>query len=241
MDEKESDKRSGGRTDEAEELVSAREERLAAFIDSWPVRQTPFLEALENRARRDGVPVIRPQTQRLLRFLLALRRPESILEVGTAVGYSALFMHEYAQQGARITTIEKDAARAAEARAHFAEAGVSEAQICLREGDAEQILPTLAGTYEFIFMDAAKGQYPAFFPEVLRLLAPGGILLSDNILREGEVLESRYAVTRRNRTIHRRMRAYLEALMEEPSLQTVLLETGDGAAISLMRWEQADE
>ncbi|WP_130836398.1 O-methyltransferase [Lachnoclostridium sp. Marseille-P6806] len=224
-----------------------REERLSVFIESWATEQTPFLAALERRAREDGVPMIRPQTQRLLQFFLALQRPREILEVGAAVGYSALFLREYAPPGAHVTTIERDGERAREARRNFAAAEVSSAEtssaepIRLLEGDAAKLLPTLAGPYDLIFMDAAKGQYAGFFPEVLRLLAPGGVLVSDNILQDGDILESRYAVTRRNRTIHRRMREYLELLMETPELRTVLLGTGDGAALSVRRGRGAEE
>ena len=105
-------------------------------------------------------------------------------------------------------------------------------RVTLLQGDAADILPGLSGEFDFIFMDAAKGQYIHFLPEVLRLLAPGGLLLSDNIFRDGEVLQSRYAVKRRNRTIHKRMREYLTALTRDPALQTLLLQEGDGMALT---------
>ena len=164
--------------------------------------------------------------------------PRRILEIGTAVGYSALVMYTYAPADCEIITIECDEDRAAEARLNFDRFGAE--RITLLEGDAAQILPEVTGTFDLIFMDAAKGQYIRFLPEVIRLLREGGILLSDNVLKEGEILESKFSVTRRNRTIHKRMREYLTAVSEDPRLRTILLETGDGAALSVRRRGMAD-
>ncbi len=212
------------------------EERLSAFIDSRGARQTPALAGLERKARADNVPVIRPGTQRLIQFLLGTTKPAAILEIGTAVGYSALFMHEYAPKGCKITTIEIDAKRAEEARRNFAAFGLAQEEagdIHLIEGDAGEVLKAMSGSFDFIFMDAAKGQYINILPEVMHLLKKGGVLLTDNVLQDGEMLESRYAVTRRNRTIHRRMHEYLDALLDDDRLRTVILGTGDGAAMSV--------
>ena len=137
-----------------------------------------------------------------------------------------------------IITIERDEDRAAEARLNFDRFGAE--RITLLEGDAAQILPEVTGTFDLIFMDAAKGQYIRFLPEVIRLLKEGGVLLSDNVLKEGEILESKFSVTRRNRTIHKRMREYLAAVSEDRRLRTILLETGDGAALSVRRRGMAD-
>lgn len=226
-------------------------ERMEVFIEAMTPPGPPGLRGLEQEALSEGVPIIRPQTQNLIRFFVKMKKPMRILEIGTAVGFSSLFMQYYAPPGCRIVTIEKDPARAARARDNIARLGrpvrapegeapaarPAEAPegdtIEVLEGDAAQILPRLGedGSYDLVFMDAAKGQYIRFLPDVLRLLGTGGILLTDNILREGEVLSSRFAVTRRNRTIHRRMRDYLHALAEEPGLETLLLPTGDGAAV----------
>lgn len=205
-------------------------ERMEVFIEAMTPPGPPGLRGLEQEALSEGVPIIRPQTQNLIRFFVKMKKPMRILEIGTAVGFSSLFMQYYAPPGCRIVTIEKDPARAARARDNIARLG---SPIEVLEGDAAQILPRLGedGSYDLVFMDAAKGQYIRFLPDVLRLLGTGGILLTDNILREGEVLSSRFAVTRRNRTIHRRMRDYLHALAEEPGLETLLLPTGDGAAV----------
>ncbi len=204
---------------------------MIAFINSFDKGNTPFLNQIEKEARADAVPIVRTQTQNLLRFLMAAHRPRNILEVGTAVGFSALLMSEYAPEGCRITTIEKYEKRIPVARENFRRAGKEDA-ITLLEGDAAEILRTLDDTYDFIFMDAAKGQYLHFLPDAVRLLGEGGLLVSDNVLQDGDVLESRFAVTRRNRTIHARMRDYLYELTHHELLETVILPVGDGVSLS---------
>lgn len=210
------------------------DERMIAFINSFDKGNTPFLNEIEKEAKADEVPIIRPQTQNLLRFLMAAKSPGRILEVGTAVGFSALLMSEYAPADCKITTIEKYEKRIPIAKANFARAG-KEAAITLLEGDAADILKTLTEPYDFIFMDAAKGQYINFMPDAIRLLKQGGLLVSDNVLQDGDVLESRFAVTRRNRTIHARMREYLYELTHHAELETVILPVGDGVALSVKR------
>lgn len=212
------------------------DERLVAFINSLDRGNTPFLDGIEKEALRDRVPVIRKSTQSLLKFLLALSKPGRILEVGTAIGFSSLLMSEYGPEDCHITTIEKYEKRIPQARENFRRAG-AEDRISLLEGDAADILKGLTGRYDLIFMDAAKGQYIFFLPDVLRLLAPGGLLVSDNVLQDGDVIESRFAVTRRNRTIHARMREYLFELKHHPGLETVILPVGDGVALSVKGYE----
>lgn len=208
------------------------DERMSAFIDSLDKGNSPLLNEIEKEARETNVPIIRTQTQSLLRFLLSVHRPQSILEVGCAIGFSTLLMSEYAPQGCRITTIEKYEKRIPIAKANFVRAG---RDIELLEGDAADILKELSGGYDMIFMDAAKGQYIHFLPDVLRLLNPGGLLVSDNVLQDGDIIESRFAVTRRNRTIHSRMREYLYELTHSAELETVVLPVGDGVTISVKR------
>lgn len=208
------------------------DERISAFIASMDKGNTPFLDEIEKYALQTQVPVIRKSMQQLLRFLLVFAKPKSILEVGTAIGFSALLMREYAPEGCQITTIEKYEKRIPVARENFARAG-AEDTITLLEGDAAEILQTLEGSYDMIFMDAAKGQYIHFLPDILRLLASGGLLVSDNVLQDGDIIESRFAVTRRNRTIHSRMRDYLYELTHCPELETTILPVGDGVTLSV--------
>lgn len=213
------------------------EERISTFISSFDTGNAPFLEELEQYAKKTDVPIIRPQVQNLLKLLLAMKEPKTILEVGTAIGFSALLMSEYGPRDCHITTIEKYEVRIPIARENFKKAG-KEKEITLIEGDATQILKELTGPYDMIFMDAAKGQYIHFLPDILRLLPTGGILVSDNVLQDGDVLQSRYAVTRRDRTIHSRMREYLYELKHHEGLQTDILPIGDGVTVSVKK-EQA--
>lgn len=215
-------------------------ERLDVFLASFEKENPPFLDRIEQEALQGGEPIIRPQTQSLLRFLLALHRPMSILEVGCAVGFSALFMSEYAPGDCRITTIEKVERRIRTAKENFRQAG-KDGGITLLEGDAADILKELEDPYDMIFMDAAKGQYLNFLPDVLRLLAPGGLLVSDNVLQDGSILESRFAVERRDRTIHSRMREYLFELTHNEELTTTVLPVGDGVTVSVKRGAGDDE
>ena len=208
------------------------DERMSAFIDSLEPGNTPFLDQIEREAKETNVPIIRTQTQGLIKFLLAVQKPMSILEVGCAIGFSALLMSEYGPKGCRITTIENYEKRIPIARENFRRAGREE-QITLLAGDAADILKELKGSYDFIFMDAAKGQYVNFLPDVVRLLHTGGMLLSDNVRQDGDVIESRFAVTRRNRTIHSRMREYLYQVKHHTQLESVILPVGDGVTLSV--------
>ena len=183
------------------------EERLVAYIHSLETENSEILEQIEKEALDTFVPIIRKEMQSFLKVLLRVKRPLNILEVGTAVGFSAILMSEYVPEECRITTIENYEKRIPIARENFKRAGKEE-QITLIEGDAFEVLKTLQDSYDFIFMDAAKGQYIAYLPEVMRVLSPGGILVSDNVLQNGEIIESRFAVERRDRTIHSRMREY---------------------------------
>lgn len=228
--------------DRDKRTISPDPERMEVFIEAMTPPGPVHLQDLELEALAAGVPIIRPQTQNLLRFFLTMKRPSRILEIGTAVGFSALFMQHYAPAECRIITIEKDRVRAQKARENFARYGRISTEggqtgITLMEGDAIEVLGGIRedASFDLVFMDAAKGQYIRFLPDAVRLLGSGGLLITDNILQEGEILSSRFAVTRRNRTIHARMRAYIHALMEEERLETLLLPTGDGAAVSLKK------
>lgn len=214
------------------------DERMTVFIDSMDTPNTEFLNKLEKYSKETNVPIIRPSMQSFLKLLLAITQPKKILEVGTAIGFSALLMSEYGPEDCHITTIEKYEKRIPLARENFAKAG-KEDKITLLEGDAVEILSQLEGTYDFIFMDAAKGQYINFLPDIMRLLADGGMLVSDNVLQDGDIIESRFAVTRRNRTIHGRMRDYLYELKHHPELVTSILPVGDGVTVSVkQKWRK---
>lgn len=209
-------------------------ERLVTYINSLDRGNTPFLNQLEMDALKNQVPIIRRETQSLLKVLLRIKTPSRILEVGTAVGFSALLMSTYSPENCRITTIENYDKRIPIARENFKKAGKEE-QITLLEGDAREILKTLEEPFDFIFMDAAKGQYIHFLPDILRLLSRGGILISDNVLQDGDIIESHFAVERRNRTIYKRMREYLSALKNSDVLETSILPLGDGVALSVKK------
>lgn len=210
------------------------DERLVTYINSLEQGNTDILNQIEKEALQNQVPIVRKEMQTFLKLLLALQKPAKILEVGTAVGFSAILMAEYNPVLCDIITIENYEKRIPIAKANFIRAG-KEKQITLYEGDATDILKQLEGTYDFIFMDAAKGQYIHFLPDILRLLKTGGVLISDNVLQDGDVIESRFAVTRRNRTIHKRMREYLYELTHHEALMTSVLPIGDGITMSVKR------
>ena len=208
------------------------DERLVTFITSFDTGNTEMLDRIEKEAIETYVPIIRKEMQTFLKTLLAIKKPARILEVGTAVGFSAILMAEYNPVKCEIVTIENYEKRIPIARENFKRTGKEE-QITLLEGDAAEVLKEIKEPFDFIFMDAAKGQYIHFMPEVLRLLKKDGILVSDNVLQDGDIIESRYVVTRRNRTIHKRMRDYLYTLTHHDELTTTVLPVGDGAAVSV--------
>ena len=210
------------------------ENRLTAYINSLDQGDGELIEQIAETAVKNRVPIIRRETAALLKTMVTLVSPARILEVGTAVGYSALLMASVMPENCRITTIEKYEKRIPIAKRNFERAG-KEPCITLLEGDAEEILGTLSGPYDFIFMDAAKGQYMHWLPQILRLLPSGGVLLSDNVLQDGDIVESRYAVERRNRTIHTRMRDYLYELTHMKEFETSIIPIGDGVALSVKR------
>ncbi|RKM60245.1 O-methyltransferase [Butyrivibrio sp. XB500-5] len=208
------------------------QDRMTAFINSLDPGNEEYLDALEKEAKAADVPIIRKDTQALLKFLMASSKPKNILEVGCAIGFSALLMAQYSGDDTKITTIEKYEKRIPVAKDNFIKYDKNN-KITLLEGDATDILRTLAPGYDFIFMDAAKGQYINFLPDCIRILNKGGLLVSDNVLQDGDIIESRFAVTRRDRTIHARMREYLYELKHNDALNTVILTVGDGMTLSV--------
>lgn len=209
-------------------------ERVVSFINSFDTGDSPLCMSIEKEARKDFVPIIRKEMATFLKVILAIKKPLNILEIGTAVGYSAILMSENISPEAKITTIENYDVRIPIARENFKRAG-KENVITLIEGDATKVLKELDDSYDFIFMDAAKAQYITILPDVLRLLKKDGILITDNVLQEGDIIESRYAVTRRNRTIYERMREYLYAVTHSEELETSIIPIGDGITLSIKK------
>lgn len=209
-------------------------ERVSVFIRSMMPERDENLTEIREEALSEGVPIIRPETEALLSFFMETRRPETVLEVGTAVGYSALVMLRALPESATVTTVENYPPRIEKARENIRKAG-AEARIRLIAEDASKVLRELSGPYDFIFMDAAKAQYITWLPDVKRLLGPGGVLFSDNVFSDGDIFESHYAVDRRDRTIHKRMREYLYAICHDPELRTSIVNVGDGVALTVKR------
>ena len=206
-------------------------DRFTGFLSSLYPENTDFLNCLEKEALKDDVPIIRKDTQGFLRFLLSVKKPEKILEIGTAVGFSAILMAEYSPADTKIITIEDYEKRIPKARENIEKAGLSD-KIELLEGDAAKIMPELKERFDLIFIDAAKAQYPVYLSESKRLINPGGFIAADNCLQGGDILESRYAVERRDRTIHKRMREFLKEITSMEGFTSVLLPVGDGLAVA---------
>lgn len=208
--------------------------RIVSYINSLDTGNSSICDEIEREALAADVPIIRKEMGNLLKVLLALKMPHNILEVGTAVGYSSILMSENMPQDCHITTIENYDKRIPVARQNFKRAG-KEDKITLIEGDALEVLQDMTGSFDFIFMDAAKGQYINYYPHVFRLLSDGGLLISDNVLQEGEIVQSKYGVTRRNRTIHERMREYIYLLTHTDDLITSVVPIGDGITLSVKK------
>ena len=211
------------------------DQRLTDYIFSLETGQGELCDRIEQEALAARIPILRRETAALLKTLVAATAPKAILEIGTAVGYSALLMAQVMPKDAAITTVEKYEKRIPLAREHFRLAGEEE-RITLLEGDAGEIIKDLPErAFDFVFMDAAKGQYLGWLPGILRVMKPGAILVSDNVLQDGDVIQSRFAVERRDRTIHTRMREYLWELKHREELQTSVLTVGDGVALSVLK------
>ena len=214
------------------------ETHVSDYINSLGGNLRADLEAIEEYALENHVPIIRKEAQNLLCFLLRDRKPKRILEIGAAIGFSCRLMASVMPEDAAITTIEKVEMRLVHTRKNLAEAPEHE-RITLLEGDAGEVLKNLEGMYDFIFLDAAKAQYMSFLPEIMRLLATDGLLVTDNVLQDGSLAQSKYTIERRDRTIHMRMREFLYAITHDERLDTVILPVGDGMALSRRRSEDA--
>ena len=209
-------------------------DRIVSYIHSLEKENSRILRELEEYAAKENVPIIRKEVESFLRVLLLANKPKKILELGTAIGYSAILMSECIDEDGKIITIENYEKRIPIAKENIKKAG-KENMIFLMEGDALEILPDLSEEFDFIFMDAAKAQYINFLPHTERLLKKGGLLLADNVLQEGEIIESRYAVGRRDRTIHSRMREFLYEIKHSENWETSIVPIGDGMTLSIRR------
>ncbi len=210
-------------------------ERLSIYLDSLETDDPAWINRIEQYGREHQIPLVRRETAALLLFMLRLTKARHVLEIGTAIGYSASLMAAGCRELQEITTIEIRPEHAALAKENFKEAarqGVT-AEFRLLEGDASEFLPELSGTFDLIFLDAAKAQYALWLPELKRLLAPGGVLFADNVLQEGTILESRFLIERRDRTIHRRIREFLYQIKHDEDLTTAILPVGDGVSLSM--------
>lgn len=209
-------------------------ERIVSYIHSLERSNGEVCDEIEEFAHQTNVPIIRKEMESFLRVLIEIKKPKRILELGTAIGYSAILMANTMSEDCRITTIENYDKRIPIARDNFKRAGVEE-KVELLEGDALEILQKINEPYDFVFMDAAKAQYLVYLKEIMRLLPVGGILIVDNVLQDGELVESRYAVERRNRTIHSRMREYLYEVKNMKELETTIIPIGDGITLSVRK------
>lgn len=209
-------------------------ENLAEYIDSLESDSPDYLMEMEQKALDAHVPIIRKQAQSLLRFFIKMYQPSKILEIGTAVGFSASYMSEYMPAHCSITTIEKMPERIQCARENFEKIPRKD-DIIFLNGDAISVLKDLSDkneTYDFVFLDAAKAQYMNYLDYIMKMLPKGGLFITDNVLQEGSVAESKFGVLRRERTIHTRMREYLYTVKHMEELETIVLPVADGMSVS---------
>ena len=190
------------------------------------------LEKIKQKALEEHIPIIMDDTLEVVDRILKEVQPKRILEIGTAVGYSAMCFSEYLQGDGKIDTIERDEERIAEAKVNIKNVGVED-KINIYEGDAVEILPTLNDKYDVVFIDAAKGKYPFFLKEALRMIKPTGVILADNILYKGYVMSDYNK--HKQRTAVRNLREYIKEVTENPNIETEILEVGDGLAVSKIK------
>ena len=214
-------------------------EKIDGFIRSLSGENSPFCEALRERALAEGVPIIKKETENLLKVLLRVHPPKKVLEIGTGVAYSAIMMAEHIPPDAAILTVENYEKRIEAARVNIRASGRSD-QITLlfREaGEAIASLKEAGERFDFIFLDGPKGQYIHWLEGLMAMMNRGGVLVSDNVLQEGRIALSRFAIDRRERTTHARMREFLRRLMQDERLVSSILPVGDGVAVSILKQE----
>ncbi len=209
-------------------------DRIVSYIHSLEIDNIGICKEIEANAHDTEVPIIRKEMESFLRVMISIKSPRNILELGTAIGYSAILMAGVMPEECHLTTVENYEKRIPIAKDNIKKAGM-EKRITLIEGDALEVLKALKGEYDFIFLDAAKAQYPFYLKEIMRLLPVGGVLIADNVLQEGELIQSRFAVERRNRTIHSRMREFIYNIKNTEELETTIIPIGDGITMSVRK------
>ena len=209
-----------------------QQDRITDYLHSLESEKDPAVQELRNSAVRGNVPVIRRETESFLRTVCAAKRPEHVLELGTAIAYSTLVL---AENSGHVTTVENYEKRIRTARENIRNSGM-ENRIRLIEGDAGKVLKDLLGageSYDLIFLDAAKAQYSIWLEDLTALLRPGGLLIADNVLQEYTVMESHLTVDRRDRTTHKRMREFLFRIKHDARLESCVIPLGDGVSVSV--------
>lgn len=205
-------------------------EDILHYLRTEQKQLTGSLGELEELAHENGVPVIPHETVVFLQFLLKQKQPKNVLEIGTAIGFSASLMAETLSEDAKITTIDRFPVMIEKAKKNFEKLGLTD-QVTLLEGDAADLLSSLEGPYDFIFMDSAKSKYITFLPECLRLLSDDGVLMVDDVFQAGTVLQPIEEIPRKNRSIHRHLNEFLEEITKSSELTSTLLPLGDGVAL----------
>lgn len=198
------------------------------FLDTLLPEENSLITSIRKEGEKRNVPQIKADTSSFLQMLLRIIKPKSILEIGSGIGYSAFLMAEQCPD-AEIISIELDAGRCSTARRF---AGENERRIRFLEGDAAECLSTLKEPFDFVFLDGPKAQYPVYWPQIKRLLSQGGLMAADNILQEGTILESRFSIPRRERTIHERMRDFVSTVFGDKDFSAALLAVGDGLLLA---------
>ena len=209
--------------------------KVLVYLDIISPVNSKAIEEIRAEAKRNYIPIIKRDTENFLKFVLKMQNPGSILEIGCAVGYSAAVMLE--NSDADIVTVEKMPERVEEAKRNIKYADF-ESRASILEGDAGEILKSLADNgekFDFIFMDAAKAQYITWLPIVKKLLKESGMIFSDNCLQEGDLAESSFAIRKRDKTIHKRMREYIYLLLHDETLESWIFSIGDGVLLSRSR------
>lgn len=206
---------------------------ITSYIRGEINERSGILKELEDYAEKNSVPIVQPETAKLLEVLMCVKRPLRVLEVGCAIGYSAILMSQYLEDGGSITTLEWDSDMAEIARKNIEEAGLSD-KITVICNDAKEVLPTLTGEYDVIFLDGPKAHYIYMLNDCIRLLKKGGMLISDNILYKGMIADDEHVI-RRKITIVKRLRRFISAQMQRGELETVILPLGDGVTVAVKK------